>query len=90
MLSRCRHAHLVPLIAASVDGPVPCLVYPLMASGTLRNHLEDAARRVNLTWRHRLRIAAHVARGLDYLHRAAPSKPAIIHRECVRAAQPAV
>jgi len=70
VLSRFRHPHIVRLLgyAFAADGD-RCLVYPLLAGGALDAALRDEARAADLTWRVRLRIAAGLAKALNYLHR---------------------
>lgn len=66
MMRKFRHPNLLPLIGVSTDGPVPCLVYPFMALGSVNRFLEFSAR--DLTSSLRLVVAIGTARGLSYLH----------------------
>ncbi|KAL1511220.1 hypothetical protein AB1Y20_006033 [Prymnesium parvum] len=70
VLSRFRHPHIVRLLgyAFAADGD-RCLVYPLLAGGSLDAALREDARAAALTWRVRLRIASGLAKALNYLHR---------------------
>lgn len=65
-LSSCRHDNVLPLYGWSCGGPEPCLVYQMMAGGSLESRL--ANRRSPLTFEQRVRIANNVALGLYYLH----------------------
>lgn len=74
----CRHANLIPILAASVTPPL-CIVYPLMANGALDVLL--AARPAELTAAIRLRIGVDLATGLSFLHSDLEDKPSHIHRD---------
>ena len=70
----------MPLYAYCADAQLQCLVYPLIAGGSLDVILADHARRASLTWQVRLNIACGVLRALDYLHGVSADKPCILHR----------
>lgn len=66
-LNSCRHDNILPLYGYSLDDDVePCLVYQLMAGGSLETKLARAA--ASLAWHDRLQIAIGTARGLQFLH----------------------
>ena len=87
ILSRCAHAHLLPLLGYSIDAR--CLVYPLARGGSLDDRLfrtPDGLQRLAmlgchapppLPWQHRVRILRDTVRALVYLHREA--RPAVFH-----------
>lgn len=50
------------------DGEAPCLVYQLMAGGTLEQRIFKATDAGTLQWPDRLNVAIGTARGLQYLH----------------------
>jgi hypothetical protein len=57
-----------------------CLAYELAPRGGLDGNLRDAAAAADLTWRVRVRIAAGLARALNFLHCHDPAGPAF-HRD---------
>lgn len=59
-LNSCRHDNILPLYGFSMDGKEPCLVYQLMAGGSLEKRL--AGRENSLDLRQRLNIAIGTAR----------------------------
>lgn len=67
-LNSARHDNILPLYGYSINGAEPCLVYQLMAGGSLEQRLSPKARQAPLTWKQRLNIAQGTARGLQYLH----------------------
>ena len=69
VLSRFRHPHIVSLIGFAFAGADRCLVYELLPRGALDATLQDDGRAHELTWRVRVRVAAGVAKALNYLHR---------------------
>jgi len=96
LLGTCRHEHLLPLLAFCYEGGVGCLVYPLMAGGSLEDRLvrdDDASRRLAsllpaagavrppLTWQQRLRAVRDATRALVFLHTPTATRPVILHRD---------
>ena len=75
------HAHLLPVLGYSCDGPRLCLIYPYMANGSLDAHLKDHAR---LTPGVRVQIACDVSSALAYLH--CQAQQVVIHRDIKRCA----
>lgn len=66
-LNSCRHDNILPLYGYSLDDDVePCLVYQLMAGGSLETKLLRSGG--TLRWNDRLQIAIGTARGLQFLH----------------------
>ncbi|TKS73677.1 Interleukin-1 receptor-associated kinase 4 [Collichthys lucidus] len=68
ILQTLTHENLVDMVGFSCDGQYPCLVYALMANGSLLNRLACMQETPPLSWRQRCSIAEGTARGLDYLH----------------------
>ncbi|XP_070686216.1 interleukin-1 receptor-associated kinase 4 isoform X1 [Pempheris klunzingeri] len=63
-----KHENLVDMVGFSCDGQHPCLVYALMANGSLLDRLACLDGSPPLSWRQRCVIAEGTARGLEYLH----------------------
>ena len=96
LLGTCRHEHLLPLLAFCFEGGVGCLVYPLMAGGSLEDRLvrdDDASRRLAsllpgagavrppLTRQQRLRAVRDAMRALVFLHTPTATRPVVLHRD---------
>eukprot|EP00897_Mesotaenium_endlicherianum_P004889 jgi/Mesen1/4428/ME000225S03417 len=80
LLSRLHHRHLVNLVGFCAEEGERILVYEYMSMGSLYEHLHGPmAEKFPLTWDTRLKIAIHVALGLEYLHYGAD--PPLIHRD---------
>ena len=70
--------HLVPLLGVCLDGAAQlCLVMPLMASGSLADHI-GRPWGVMTTGRLRASAALHAARGVAALH---AQRPRLLHRD---------
>ena len=70
VLSRFRHPHIIRLLGfAFPDNGDRCLVYELLARGSLDAMIRVDKTASELTWRVRVRIACGVLKGLNYLHR---------------------
>jgi serine/threonine protein kinase len=87
-ISRLHHRNLVALLGFCVEDDDLLLVYEYMANGSLDQHLhrgrdgdgdEDGVGVVSLDWKARMRCAAEVAQGLEYLHSHA--NPSLVHRD---------
>ncbi|KXZ44149.1 hypothetical protein GPECTOR_72g596 [Gonium pectorale] len=74
VLARCQHPNVIRLLAASLNGPRPCLVMELMESSLDRMLYGGEEPRV-LPLPTVLHIALQVAQALAYLH------PTILHRD---------
>jgi serine/threonine protein kinase len=80
ILALCRHEHLLPLLGFCLEAEARCLVYPLMAGGTLEDALSSSAA-MPLTWKARVRILSATARALLFLHTPSGAKGVILHRD---------
>nr|WIL59830.1 nodulation protein [Melilotus officinalis] len=79
-LSLAEHPNLVKSIGFCAEGEQRLLVYENMPLGSLENHLHDVSPgKTQLDWNTRMRIAAGVASGLEYLHDE--MKPPVIYRD---------
>uniref|UniRef100_A0A8C9XI72 Interleukin-1 receptor-associated kinase 4 n=1 Tax=Sander lucioperca TaxID=283035 RepID=A0A8C9XI72_SANLU len=63
-----KHENLVDMVGFSCDGQHPCLVYALMANGSLLDRLACLEGSPPLSWQQRCLIAEGTASGLEYLH----------------------
>ncbi|KAG9455619.1 hypothetical protein H6P81_000127 [Aristolochia fimbriata] len=80
MLSRLHHRNLVKLIGICTEEHSRCLVYELIANGSVESHLHGVDKETSpLDWEARMKIALGSARGLAYLHE--DSSPRVIHRD---------
>ncbi|ETV81027.1 TKL protein kinase [Aphanomyces astaci] len=71
VLSKFHHPHIIRLLGFTSVASVAqelCLVYELGPLGSMDQSLVDDARASDLTWKVRVRIAAAVARAINYLH----------------------
>eukprot|EP00897_Mesotaenium_endlicherianum_P002847 jgi/Mesen1/2590/ME000164S01715 len=71
-----RHPNLV-VLRGSCDEP-PCLVYELMANGSLRDRLACQGGSAPLPWHVRFRVLHDICRGMLHLHSMSPP---IVHRD---------
>lgn len=81
-LNYCRHDNILPLYAYSMDdGAQPCLVYKLMAGGSVEQRLFKQRKSAfpPLEWQDRMNIAIGTARGLQYLHTFNGNGKPLIH-----------
>ncbi|KAK1354901.1 Serine/threonine-protein kinase PBS1 [Heracleum sosnowskyi] len=80
MLSRLHHRNLVKLVGICMEEHSRCLVYELIANGSVESHLHGVDKvDAPLDWNARLMVALGAARGLAYLHE--DSSPRVIHRD---------
>ncbi|KAL8093929.1 receptor-like serine/threonine-protein kinase ALE2 isoform X4 [Apium graveolens] len=80
MLGRLHHRNLVKLVGICMEEHARCLVYELIANGSVESHLHGVDKvDAPLDWHARLMIALGAARGLAYLHE--DSSPRVIHRD---------
>ncbi|KAH6804877.1 Protein kinase superfamily protein [Perilla frutescens var. frutescens] len=79
MTSILHHPNLAKLIGYCSDGDQRLLVYEFMPLGSLEEHLHGLPLDQNhLDWNTRMKIAAGIAKGLEYLHDKA--NPPVIYR----------
>ncbi|GAB4838664.1 Probable serine/threonine-protein kinase pbl21 [Ancistrocladus abbreviatus] len=80
LLSLLHQPNLMNLIGYCTDGDQKLLVYEYMPKGSLEDHLFDLGPgKVPLDWNMRIKIAAGIARGLEYLH--CKANPPVIFRD---------
>ena len=84
VLSCFRHPNIVRLIGFSEPCPErrepPCLVYELLALGSLANQLKDDAQATLFPWQTRIDILLQISTAINYLHCHKPAYPAY-HRD---------
>ena len=84
VLSRLRHPNIVKLIGYSEPclqrQEPPCLVYELLALGSLANQLRDDVQAALLSWQTRIDILLQISTAIKYLHCHNPDYPAY-HRD---------
>ena len=84
VLSRFRHPNIVRLVGFSEPCPErrepPCLVYELLALGSLSNQLRDDGQAALLPWQTRVDILLQISTAINYLHCHNPGYPAY-HRD---------
>eukprot|EP01036_Dinobryon_divergens_P030218 gene30218-39424_t len=84
VLSRFRHPNIVRLIGFSEPCPErrepPCLVYELLALGSLSGQLRDDGQAALLPWQTRVDILLQISTAINYLHCHNPGYPAY-HRD---------
>lgn len=83
-ISRLHHRNLVALLGFCIEEDDLFLVYEHMANGSLDQHLHrnldpDDSHPIVFDWKARMRCAAEVAQGLEYLHSHA--NPSLVHRD---------
>jgi hypothetical protein len=77
VLSQVTHLNIVQLLGWSNDGEAPCLVYALVAGGSLQDRLMCCENGVPITAKERILVLSDVLRGLAYLH----AEVRVIHRD---------
>ena len=84
VLSRFHNPHIVRLLGFSEPclerKEPPCLVYELLALGSLASQLRDSAKAELMPWQIRLDILVQIAMAINYLHCHNPGYPAF-HRD---------
>ena len=80
ILALCRHEHLLPLLGFCLEEQASCLVYPLMAGGSLEDVLAPGSS-TPLLWKARVRILSAACRALLFLHTPSGAKGVILHRD---------
>ena len=80
ILALCRHEHLLPLLGFCLEEQASCLVYPLMAGGSLEDVLAPGSS-TPLLWNARVRILRMACRALLFLHTPSGAKGVILHRD---------
>jgi hypothetical protein len=80
ILALCRHEHLLPLLGFCLDEQASCLVYPLMAGGSLEDVLAPGSS-TPLLWKARVHILSSICRALLFLHTPSGAKGVILHRD---------
>ncbi|KAI9125655.1 hypothetical protein K1719_003073 [Acacia pycnantha] len=65
-IARTHHRNLVQLIGYCIDGSRKLLVYEYLSNGSLADFLFKPE--MHLSWKHRVKIALDVAKGVLYLH----------------------
>jgi len=80
-ISRLHHRNLVALLGFCVEDDDLFLVYEFMARGSLDQllHARNLENAPVMDWKARMRCAAEVAQGLEYLHSHA--EPSLVHRD---------
>ena len=93
ILQVAEHRHLLPLFGFCLDATAACLVFPLMAGGSLQTRLDLQPKDISylqamchfasvpkpLTWRQKLRVVLQASEALLYLHTQTPNKPCVLH-----------
>lgn len=74
-LNQYRHDNILPLYGYSFEGTSACLVYQMMANGSLEQCLQQ--KKIRLTYKQRLNIAIGTARGLQFLHTSDSKRPTV-------------
>ncbi|XP_055371882.1 serine/threonine-protein kinase pelle isoform X2 [Condylostylus longicornis] len=67
-LNSYRHDNILTLYGYCITNNEQCLVYQLMAGGSLEQRLNPFSKYPPLSWKQRLNIAQGTARGLQFLH----------------------
>ncbi|KJE94638.1 TKL/IRAK protein kinase [Capsaspora owczarzaki ATCC 30864] len=77
-LSKFRHPNIVAILSYANSHDEYCLVYEFMPNGSVRDRLDRKNGTPPLTWYQRHRIAAGVARGMNYVQTAFPDHVLIL------------
>ncbi|KAK2987487.1 hypothetical protein RJ640_012146 [Escallonia rubra] len=79
ILRKINHFNLISLYGACEHHGVFYLVYEFMEYGSLRTWLHKMSCPEIRSWKHRIRIALDVAKGLNYIHNF--TTPAYVHKD---------
>ncbi|KJE97060.1 hypothetical protein CAOG_07542 [Capsaspora owczarzaki ATCC 30864] len=74
-LSRYRHRNIVTIMCYAQEGNECCLVYELMANGSVRDSLDQKHGAPTLNWTQRASIAIDIARAMHFVQTAVPGQP---------------
>ena len=93
MLARVKHPHIIALYGAGFDGDRKFLVLEYLGGGSMRQMLEDTAKKrrnsiiskltdkKTFSYEETLKRARQLASALNYLHRECNTEACIIHRD---------
>jgi len=89
IMQKYCHPHLIELLGhTELECETPCLVFPLMSNGNLRERLDNKGTEDQpISWETRMKIAMQVAQGLAHLHEPHPPETngALIHLDLTSA-----
>ncbi|XP_011270539.1 hypothetical protein, variant [Capsaspora owczarzaki ATCC 30864] len=74
-LSRFRHPNIVTIMCYTQEGNERCLVYELMANGSVRDRLDRKGGTPALSWQQRQNIATDIANAMHFVQTAIPRQP---------------
>ncbi|KJE95309.1 hypothetical protein CAOG_05771 [Capsaspora owczarzaki ATCC 30864] len=74
-LSRFRHPNIVTIVCYAQEGNERCLVYELMANGSVRDRLDRKGGTPALSWQQRQNIATDIANAMHFVQTAIPRQP---------------
>ncbi|KJE89715.1 serine/threonine-specific protein kinase NAK [Capsaspora owczarzaki ATCC 30864] len=74
-LSRFRHPNIVTIMCYAQEGNERCLVYELMANGSVRDRLDRKEGTLALSWQQRRTIATDIANAMHFVQTAIPRQP---------------
>ena len=79
-LTKYRHPHLIALLGhTALTEPSPCLIFPLMSQGSLRDRLDLKDGTDPLSWDVRMKVAFQAASALAFLHRPFQGAQVLLH-----------
>ena len=78
LLASLRHPHVVSFLGASVMSSDVCIVMEYMPRGSLWKLLHYSPKHPRLDARRRLKMASHIAKGMQFLH---GRNPPLLHRD---------
>ncbi|KAK1260041.1 Wall-associated receptor kinase 4 [Acorus gramineus] len=67
-LSNVNHKNVIKILGCCLETEPPIVVYDLSPNGILLDHLFGTKGHPKMSWKDRLRVAAEIADGLNYLH----------------------